>query len=145
MEETIGALSVVNLLPSTKQQSETFASLIINEVKCGNVDPLALKAQMKFIEKTLEAIDKGIKDSWMAEAGKHGKSFEYRGWRIEQVEAGTSYDYSNDQVYNETKEKLKDREKFLKGLTKAMADPDTGEMCYPPIKKSTTTLKFTAI
>ncbi len=143
--DNIGALSVINLLPSTKDQVNTFANLIIAQVKSGDLNPLTLKAQLKFIEKTLDAIDKGIKDEWMNEASKYGKSFEHKGWRIEQIEAGTSYDFTSDQTHNELKEKIKEREKFLKGLTKPMADPDSGEICQPPIKKSTTTLKFTAI
>lgn len=141
----MNTLSIINLLPSTREQVLDFAGEIIAKVESGEVNPLDLKAQMKFIERTLSEIDKSIKDKFIDEAAKYGKSFDYKGWRIEQVESGHKYDYSGDNEWLQLSERLKEREKFLKGLTKPMADPGTGEICHPPIKKSTSTLKFTAL
>jgi len=142
-------LSVINLLPSTKEQVKSFASDIISQVKEGALNPLTLKAQLKFIEKTISEVDKGIKDEFMNEAAKYGKSFEYKGWKIEAIESGTTYDYSSDMIWCDLKEKIKERETFLKSLKEPLVvvDTDTGETStfYPPVKRSTSTYKFTAI
>lgn len=147
--ENIGALSAINLLPSTNQQAQSFSNMIIEQVKSGTVNPLELKAQLKFIEKTLELIDKGVKESWMKEAAKYGKSFEFKGWKIEEMEAGTRYDFSSDPVHEALVKELKEREAFLKVLKEpiTVVDESTGEVVKvsPPTKKSTTTLKFSAI
>jgi hypothetical protein len=146
--DNMSTLNTINLLPSTKEEAQSFANDLVRRVNEGEINPLTLKAQMKFIEKTLELVDKQTKDSWIKEAGKYGKSFDYQGWKVEEVEAGTSYDYSLDFEWSELKEKLKERETFLKSLKHPIevVDKTTGETTtiYPPIKRSTTTLKFTA-
>lgn len=80
------------------------------------------------------------------------------GHRIEPIEAGTKYNYSecNDPVYLRLLEKkalieaeVKAREKFLQAVPyKGMSinDQETGESditIYPPIKTSTSTVKLT--
>lgn len=136
-------------MPSTSEQVEAFSSDIIKQVEAGLINPLDLKAQMKFIERTLDKIDKGIKENFMKEAAKYGKKFEYKGWKIEETEAGISYDYSSDSVHSELKEKLKAREALLRALKSPLEEVDTttGETrtLHPPVKKSTTSLKFTAL
>lgn len=149
MDNQIGAISAINLLPSTKEQVKMFSEIVINEVEAGNVNPLDLKAQLKFIEKSIEEINNGIKDLMLKEAAKHGKSFEYKGWKIEEAETGVRYDFSGDLLHSELSKKIKEHEAFLKGLKEpiTVVDEETGEIkkVYPPIKKSTTTLKFTAL
>lgn len=146
--DNISTLNVITLLPSTKEEAQTFANDLVRRVNDGEINPLDLKAQMKFIEKTLELIDKQTKDSWMKEAVKYGKSFEYKGWQVDEIEAGIKYDYSMDVEWSELKEKIKSRETFLKAIKEPLeiVNTTTGETTtiYPPIKKSTTTLKFTA-
>jgi len=142
-------LSVINLMPNKKAEVSRFANDIISQVKGGNLNPLTLKAQLKFIEKTIAEVDKGIKDEFMNEAAKYGKSFEYNGWKIEAMESGTTYDYSSDAEWCTLKEKIKERETFLKSLKAPLevVNTDTGETTtiVPPIKKSTSTYKFSAI
>jgi len=77
------------------------------------------------------------------------------GYRISKVNTGVSYDFSNcnHPVYNalhnqlsDIKVQMDDIEKMLKSLTSSMEilDKETGEVytIYPPVKKSTTTLKL---
>lgn len=153
------ALSVINLLPDTNSQVKTFSEMIINEVKSGNVDPLKLKAQLKFIEKSFELIDKGIREHYLDEASKYGKNFELHGFKITYSEnISPKYDYSecNDPVWNDLNEMIKklseqkkDRETFLKSVQGHVEVPDqeTGEMAVviAPTKKSSTGLIMEAI
>lgn len=153
------ALSVINLLPDTNSQVKTFSDLIINEVKAGNKDPLKLKAQLKFIEKSFELIDKGIREYYLSEASKYGKNFELHGFKIQYSEnISPKYDYKqcNDPKWNELDELIKklseqkkDREQFLRSIQGhvEVAEEGTGEMkvVTPPTKKSTTGLIMEAI
>lgn len=156
--ETMTTLSVINLLPSTKEQIDMFISKTVDEIKCGNVNALQLKAQLKCFEKVAEGIDKATKNEQLTERMKYKeKVVEIYGAKIEIAEVGTKYDYSacNDLEWNnldakikKLSEKKKDRETFLKALSKpmAMADEHTGGemiMINPPLKTSTTSLKFT--
>lgn len=142
-------LSVLHLMPSTKDQVNTFSSDIINRVKSGDLSALQLRANLKFIEMTLEKIKEGIKSEVMNEASKYEKSFEYRGFRITQKETGIKYDFSSDKIHALLSEKIEEREKLLKSISKPIetVDTETGETTtlYPPIKKSTTSLEFKAI
>ena len=145
--DSMSTLSAISLLPSNKEQAQFFANDLVRRVYEGEINPLDLKAQLKFIYRTLDIVDLNTKDAWMKEVAKHGKSFEYKGWQVNEVEAGTTYDFSNDAEWVEMKNKLKDREAFLKSLKEPLeiVDTETGETTtiHPPIKKSTTTLKFT--
>lgn len=143
----MNALSHITVLPSSKEEISTFSKQVIAEVECGNIDPLALKVRLKWLEKLIDAIDKPIKDSAMKEAAKYGKKFEYKNFIIEEMESGTSYDYSQDAICVELEAKLKERKEFLKALKSPIDVVDSDGVVTtiaPPIKKSTTTLKFTA-
>ena len=142
------AISYINVLPSKSEEVRSFADQIINEVKAGNVNPLELKAQMKWIEKALEQIDKGIKDDWQKEADKYGKSFEFKGFQVDAVETGIRYVF-NDPELDKLKQMVKDRENMLKALREPLNvfDEATGETStlYPPVKKSTSSYKFSVV
>lgn len=150
-------LSVINLFPSTKEQIKSFVNATVNEVKCGNINALELKSKLKFIEKVAEEIDKQTKEDQLKERQKYQeKIVELYGAKIEVAELGTKYDFSNcgdkdweylDIQLRELSELKKEREAFLKTIKKPMSivHHETGE-CYdivPPIKSSTTGLKFT--
>jgi hypothetical protein len=134
MEST---LSTINAMPSNLSQLEMFAEKTINEVKAGNVNALDLKIKLKWIEKAIELIDNGTKDEQLLEHAKHGKACSVGGFKIEQVESGTKYDYSscNDlewttlkRVADKSAEAVKEREKFLKSLSRptVITDDFTG-------------------
>jgi hypothetical protein len=152
------ALSHITVLPTSKSEVEDFANQIFAEVEAGNLNPLTLAVYLKWMEKIKEALDSKLKDSLLKEAAKNGKSFEMMGFKIEQVEAGTKYQYEGtgdiewerlDQAALSANQSKKERETFLRALKKEMpfVNEETGEWysVTPPIKTSTTTLKFTAI
>lgn len=153
MEST---LSTINLMPLGKEQIQDFANKTIEEVKAGNINALELKAKLKAIEQSIDLIDKGTKEEQSKEMGKYGKSAELLGFRIEQAELGVKYNYSEcgdvewleiDKKLAELNESKRKREQMLKTLTKpvTVASDSTGEIytIHPPIKTSTTGLKFT--
>jgi hypothetical protein len=120
------------------------------------MNPLLAHVYIKSVEKSLEGISAGIKEAVMAEASKYEKSFEFHGARIEQVELGTKYSYSNcndrewnelDRQIQELTEKRKERENVLKALRNPMTtvDEGTGETwtINPAIKTSTSGIKVT--
>ena len=128
------------------------------KVESGDLDPLKLKIQLKWIEKLIDAIDTPIKDLVKSEASKYGKSFELLGFKVEEIEAGVKYSYENcgdekwktlDRLEKSIKEEKAGRELFLKSLKESITvvDEETGETykVFPPQKKSTSTLRFTAI
>ncbi len=155
--ETMTTLSVINLLPSTKESIELFVYKIVNEVKNGNVNALEILAQLKKFEKASDQISTQIKENALTEHAKYSeKQVALYGCKIERGENGTKYDYSacGDPEWNELdeeikklSEKKKSREAFLKNVSKPMAftDEHTGGetvLINPPIKTSVTGLKF---
>lgn len=151
------ALGVVKLFPESKEQVEVFSAQLIESVKHGLVNPLALKATLKMIEHVIKKVDEGTKDNQMNEAGKYSeKTFRAFGFEIQRTEVGTEYDYLScgDTVYERrhsdvetAKSLLGERAAFLRSLREPLTTVDefTGEVVTirPPLKKSTTGLKFT--
>jgi hypothetical protein len=82
----------------------------------------------------------------------HGKLFTTSGAKIENCEAGVSYDYSNnaewkqldEQIKMLTEEKKSIEEKLRKiGEGKLVVDEETGEVFEAPLKKSKSTYRIT--
>jgi hypothetical protein len=152
-------LSVINLMPSTKEQINQFAELTINSIIAGNVDPLKIDIQLKAIEETIKKIrsDAQIKTAILKEAEKYGqKSFSFQGCKIQVTELGSKYDFSNcndvilKRLENQSENlnvEIKNRQEYLKFCKPGspQIDPETGEAfeVYPPVKNSTTGLKYT--
>lgn len=150
------AYGVMRLLPDTKTGVDIFSKQLITAVENGEVNPLQLKALFKVMEKVSEKVDEGIKDSLLREADKYNeKKFNMYGFDIEKAEVGTKYDYAacGDPIYNhrlqiflEAEKQLKERAEFLKALHEplTLVDDESGEVATvrPPLKKSTTGLKF---
>lgn len=155
--ETMTAQSVISLCPSTKEQIEIFTNQLIDDVEQGVTNPLALHIRLTLIEKSFDKVKEAIKKQVVAEAEKHNqKSFDHMGCKIEVKEMGVKYDYSgcNDAEWNLTNQAierrkifLKQRENFLKSLTKkeTIVNEETGEIIevFPPIKTSTTSIAVT--
>lgn len=150
-------ISVINEFPSTKETLEMFVAKTVAEVDCGNINALELKSQLKFIEKAIEEIDKKTKESQLRELAKYPKGpNDIYGFKVEQMEVGTKYDYESTgdeqwkmhkQLADASIKGQKDREAFLRTLKDVITivDVSTGEVntIYPPVKSSTTSLKFT--
>lgn len=147
----------LTLFQTTKAERHTFASELVEQVKDGHLNPLQVQLQLKSMEDLINAIKENteFKALVLGEAEKHGKRFEYMNSKIEIKEARPKYDYSVcfDSEYNQMeaeletlKIKMKERAKFLQTIPHAgVANPETGEMIYPPIKTSTTTIAVTLL
>lgn len=143
----------------TKTQIKEIANeTVLNVLEAGN--PLLIAEAIS----AMEAFVKEVKDSpefksyVREEAEKYPKGFvSPSGAKIELAETGTKYDYSQcgdkewemlDVEMKSLKEKIAEREKFLKNLPGAgieQLNKETGEvtMIYPPSKTSTSSYKIT--
>jgi hypothetical protein len=142
--------------PETKSQAQTFAQEIIEQVESGSIDSLEVHIRCKALIVALTQVIESIETTTLAEAEKHGKSFDFKSARIEVKELGSKwhFDKSNDSKYFSIKsniEKLdierKDRETFLKSLKQktSILDEETGELIeiFPPYKTSKTGITVT--
>lgn len=145
------ASGTLRLLPESKSEIASFVEAVKSEVLSGFADPLQFEVRMKALETAIEQIraDKDIKAAVLREAEKYNaKTFDAFGAKLSIREAGVRYDFSrcgsadwkfyDDAVKVHTANRKK-AEEFLKALPETgMADPDTGEIIYPPVKSSTT-------
>jgi len=142
MNETlITTTGILSLLDTTKSERASFVTDIVDKLKDGLADPIKVHLQVKKMEDLLTQIKehKDYKDLVMDEAVKFGKKFEMYGAAFELRAGASRYDFSNDSEHAELKEKLKQREAFLKGVPAAgieTVNQNTGELVaiYPPIK-----------
>jgi glycyl-tRNA synthetase alpha subunit len=142
--------------PMSISQVQIFAQTIIEQVESGSLDALEVDIRCTYLMDALVKINKSIETLSLAEAEKHGKSFEYKNAKIQVKELGSKwhFDKSNDSKYFSIKsniEKLdierKDRETFLKSLKSktSILDEETGELIavFPPYKTSKTGVVIT--
>ena len=148
-------LSILEL--TNKEQIAIFVEKKVNDCLMGDVNPLALKTQIKLIEVAIKQIDEQTKDMQLSEAAKYSaKSFEAYNSKIEIAELGTKYDFNfcQDSVWDDLnntmnllKGEIKERESFLKCIKQKMTvvNEITGEVTeiHPALKSSTTGLKIT--
>lgn len=150
------AISTITNFTTSKDGITKFVNQCVNEIEAGLIDPLHMSIYLKTMEKIIEGIQAKIKASALSEAEKYGKSFEFRGAKIDVSELGTKYDYVNccDVVWNdlnkqiaELTEKRKEREAMLKTIKEpvTMVDETTAETwtVNPAIKTSTSGIKVT--
>ena len=86
-------LSVLNQLPETKAQIESFASQTIAIIRSGCGKPLELSIQLKALEETIKKIRDGIKDIALDEVAKHGNKYESSTAKIEIANVGVRYEF----------------------------------------------------
>ena len=153
--ETQYALTVINTMPSTYDEIHNFIYKAKQELLSGDYNPLDIEIQLKAMEEVIKQLraDGDIKTAVIAEAEKHGKSFEYRGCKLSIREGGVKYDYAStgdstwamlDAEAKGIAEQKKAREEFLKHLPpEGVADANTGEFITPPAKTSSTTIAVT--
>lgn len=133
-----------------------YVEQVLNSIREGEQNPLDVHLSRVKMEKILKGINDNpeIQEAVMREFEKYGqKNVEYKGALLQQQEAGVKYDFSGcsdplmDSYIKETealKEKMKEREKFLKNIpSTGVVDPETGSFIYPPAKSSKTIIKTT--
>jgi len=149
MEST---LSVINLMPSGKEQITTFVRSIKGEILSGEKRVLPILVQLKMVEKTIDEIlkDKEIDEAFLNEY--HGYSAKETviigGAEIGEGNFGTKYDYKEsgdlqwielDEQINKLIKQRKEREKFLISLSiEGVTDEKTGLYITRPPKSSVT-------
>lgn len=162
MTEQMTASSTLAIICNSKAQNTSLAEKLIEEMEQGNVNPLQAHVYIKSIEDLLNRFFDGKKYPELTkrykllvsdEAAKHGKSFEAYGAKFQVKETGTQYDWESTHdvkvmellaKFDEAKRELQERQDMLKMLpASGLADPESGNMIYPPNKTSTTVTAVT--
>ena len=126
------------LLCETASVSELTARAV-RAVVNGDIDPITAHVNISRMEAAIKAFkdNEEIRDITLRELSKYGKSHQFGDCRLEEAEVGVKYDYAN---CGDSKE----RETMLRQLpVSGLADPQTGEMLYPPVRSSKTSIKTT--
>lgn len=146
--------SNIQLLRETAPVGE-LASRAISAVVEGYVDPIKAWCNIRRMRAAIELFEKDpqVMDITLRELSKYGKRQQFGDCTLEEVETGTRYDFSQcgdsklADLYalrDANAADIKAREAMLKNLpASGMADPDTGEMVYPPARSAKTTIKTT--
>lgn len=135
------AISQLNYLPETREQQRTFVHKAVEELMNGEHDIMKFWIQASIVADTLNEIKDSlkVKQAAVAEAAKY-KDQPYMGCKISVVSRKT-FDFSKCCYMDwerskfdieAAKERVKRAETFLKALQSPVADPETGEMIYPP-------------
>lgn len=131
------------------------AARAISSVVNGEIDPITAHINISRMEAAIKLYkdNAGVRDITLRELSKYGKSHQFGDCRLEECESGVKYDYSmcGDSkladmyaTMEALKANIKEREEMLKRLPRAgMADPDSGEILFPPVKSSKTIIKTT--
>lgn len=143
------------IIQDTRSVADIVDSAVANIVE-GNIDPMQAYAVLTTFERAIAKIKDNmqVRDICLRELSKYGKEGATIGDLVfTEAEAGVKYDYSNcgSSTYAELIElrsaldaEIKGWEKILKSMPiTGLADPDTGEMLYPPVKSSKTIIKAT--
>ena len=107
-------LSVINLMPSGKEQIATFKNSLKSEILANTKDPLPIFVQLKYIEKVIKELldDPELKDHFLNEFVLYGKekTVEINGAKLSSQEVGTKYQYaeSGDQTWIDLDKQIKE-------------------------------------
>ena len=146
--------SNIQLLRETAPVGE-LANRAISAVVDGYVDPITAWCNLRRVKAAIELFEKDtqVMDITQRELSKYGKRHQFGDCTLEEVEAGVRYDFSEcgdsklAELYalrDANAAEIKAREAMLKALpASGMADPETGEMVYPPARSAKTTIKTT--
>jgi predicted DNA-binding protein YlxM (UPF0122 family) len=130
-------------MPTMAEKKELVFKSVKDQIMSGYLNPLEFYRQAKIVIDTVEALkkDPDIFDCAFTERAKYGKEKPVVNGSTVDTSQRTTYDYASceDSVYEELKEKLKAREKFLQSLPAAgTVDPETGAFIKAPVQKIST-------
>lgn len=127
----------------------------ISAVVNGDISPIEAHIQISRMENAIKQFkdDTQVRDITLRELSKYGKSHQFGDCRLEEAESGVKYDYSmcGDSKLRDMYETLealkvdiKEREMMLRSMpASGLADPETGEVLFPPARSSKTIIKTT--
>ncbi|MEE0916570.1 MAG: hypothetical protein U0L45_08745 [Alistipes sp.] len=143
------------IIRDMRSVSDIVDSAVSNIIE-GNIDPMQAYAELTTFERAIAKIKDNpqVRDICLRELGKYGKQGATIGELVfTEAEAGVKYDYSGCGCTEyaeliaqraEIDAHIKEWEKVLKSMpATGLADPNTGEMLYPPAKSSKTIIKAT--
>ena len=131
------------------------AARAISSVVNGEVDPITAHINISRMEAAIKLFKENtyVRDITLRELAKYGKSHQFGDCRLEEAESGVKYDYSmcGDSKLRDMYETLealkvdiKEREMMLRSMrASGLADPETGEVLFPPARSSKTIIKTT--
>jgi hypothetical protein len=146
-------INIDNITPSKASLAGITSNLTL-KVMDGEEDPIKKTANLDFIIKACANAKEILKPYVITELEKDKLRTEYHGYKIEVCETGVAYDYANCndseldelmEAYEKAKLALKERQDFLKTIKSSLDVVQDGEAktIYPPVRKSTTSPKFT--
>lgn len=138
-------VSQTKLLDLSKDYIQKYVQQARANLSEGYTDPLTLFITAKKGQELFTQLEKAVRPYAESEArlGK-GEVYKKFGCEITERVTGASYDFTacNDDIWNDLTHQIdilsqakKEREKFLKALSKPVADTETGNIINPPIKK----------
>jgi hypothetical protein len=142
-QEAYEYFEAAKAFPTIAEKKELVYKSIKDQILSGYLNPLEFYRQAKVIIDTVEALkkDPDVFDCAWTEREKYGKEKPKVNGAVIDNGQRTTYDYAScdDPVYNELKEKLKAREKFLQNIPAAgTVDPETGLLIKAPVQKVST-------
>jgi len=132
------AISHLTILPQTPKEIESFVEMCVDEITSGERNPLEFEIILKNVEDTISKIrkDDRVKSCILNEASKYAeKVFNYKEYEFSKV-IKPNFDFSNDKIWSDLNQKLKDRESLLKSIKpdiNSIANTSDGEILNPPI------------
>ena len=134
------AISTITVMPSTVEEINNYVAKVVSEALSGNYDLIDVARQLKAATEAVAQINEKLKSDIVAEMEKFGKGkHTYRGCDFE-IRRRKSYNYAStgDPVHAELKEKIKEREAFLKTLKSTVFDEAAGgvEISPPNVSES---------
>lgn len=133
-----------------KANIDILANELTEGVASGFVNPLEFLVKIEFLTKVLEQAKKQVKELALQNLTQPQELF---GAKVEVAETGVKYDYSQNEIWQELKEKMQPLEDELKKVEeqikiatkigKSIVDERTGELISPVQKTSTTSIKIT--
>lgn len=142
------------LLRETATVTELANNAILS-IKEGEIDPITAHINLSRMEAAIKRVKDNaeVRDITLRELAKYGKRQSFGDCTLEEAEVGVKYDYSMcgdselselESMRFEIEAKIKARQAFLKHIpVSGIADPNTGEVVYPPARSSKTTIKTT--
>lgn len=154
--QEMSARSIVALFDTNKDQRESFAQQLIDQVVEGHKNPVDISIQLKCMADIVDRVlsNERFKEALVDEVAKHGKGpAGFHNATLQVKEVGTKWDYSNTgdtaletlmAQKKKTEDAIKERQKLLQTIPDSgMADPETGAILSRASKTSSTTVAIT--